>query len=107
MSTIAAISTPLGNGGIGIIRISGTQSFEILKKVFKTKNKLEIKANYICFGHIINPKTDEVIDEVLVSFFKEPNSYTKENVVEINCHGRSYSNKKYFKYYFRKWSSNG
>jgi len=87
MSTIAAISTPAGNGGIGIIRISGYKSFEIIKNIFKTKNELEIKTHSICFGHIINPKTNEIIDEVLVSFFKGPNSYTKEDIVEINCHG--------------------
>ncbi|PID67451.1 MAG: tRNA uridine-5-carboxymethylaminomethyl(34) synthesis GTPase MnmE [Fusobacteriales bacterium] len=89
--TIAAISTPRGEGGISIVRISGTEAFEILEKIFKPKNK-EVKnlKNYsINYGHIIDNKNNEnkIIDEVLVSIMKAPNTYTKENIVEINCHG--------------------
>ena len=86
METIAAISTSAGVGGIGIIRISGDKSFDIISKIFKTKNK-EIVANTINYGKIIDNKTGEIIDEVLVSFFKGPKSYTTEDMCEINSHG--------------------
>lgn len=86
MSTIAAISTATGNSGIGIIRISGEESFEIIKKIFKSKSKkIDIKPNTIKYGHIVHG--DEIIDEVLVSFFKAPKSFTTENMCEINSHG--------------------
>lgn len=89
MSTIAAISTATGNGGIGIIRMSGKKSFDILNKIFIPikKNSKEIKGYTMKFGHIVNPETNEKIDEVLVSFFIAPNSYTTENMCEINSHG--------------------
>lgn len=90
MSTIAAISTAAGNGGIGIIRISGEDCFNVLKKIFITKSKQnidDIPGYTIKYGHIINSKTGEEIDEVLVSFFKSPKSYTKEDMCEINSHG--------------------
>lgn len=88
MDTIVAISTAPGLGGIGIIRLSGEKAFDILLKIFKSskiKNKEDIKANTINYGHII--EDGEIIDEVLVSFFKAPHSYTTEDVVEINTHG--------------------
>lgn len=86
MNTIAAISTPIGQGGIGIIRISGEKALEIIQKIFKYKTKNgEIKSYSIRYGHIYDE--DELIDEVLVSYFKAPNSYTGEDVCEINCHG--------------------
>lgn len=87
MSTIAAISTAAGNGGIGIIRISGEKCFEILEKIFIPKNKGDIKGYTIKYGNIINSETKETIDEVLVSYFVSPKSYTKENMCEINSHG--------------------
>ena len=89
MSTIAAISTATGNGGIGIIRMSGKKSFDILNKIFIPikKNSKEIKGYTMKFGYIVNPETNEKIDEVLVSFFIAPNSYTTENMCEINSHG--------------------
>ena len=88
--TIAAISTAPGIGGIGIIRISGNKSFKLIEKIFRTKKNLEkneIRANTIIYGKIVNPKNNEIIDEVLVSFFKGPKSYTAEDVCEINSHG--------------------
>ena len=88
MSTIASISTAPGIGGIGIIRMSGEKTFEILEKIFKpkTEQKIEdIKGYTIKYGHIIENK--EIIDEVLVSYFKAPRSYTTENMCEINSHG--------------------
>ncbi len=82
-STIAAISTGLTNSGISIIRISGSDSLNIINKIFKTSN--EIAPNKIVFGKII--KNGEVMDNVLVSYFKAPRSYTGEDICEINCHG--------------------
>ncbi len=89
MSTIAAISTATGNGGIGIIRMSGKKSFEILNKIFKpiNKNDTEIKGYSMKFGYIFDSKTNEKIDEVIVSYFVSPKSYTTENMCEINSHG--------------------
>lgn len=87
MSTIAAISTAPGNAGIGIIRLSGDDCFKILQKIFKPKNKGEIKGYTIKHGNIVKSENDEIIDEVLVSYFVAPKSYTKENMCEINSHG--------------------
>lgn len=92
METIAAISTPPGAGGIGIIRISGENAKDVLKKVFKPKNEVEIKPFTIRFGYIID-ENEIVVDQVLVSYFKAPKSYTGEDVVEINCHGGLISTK--------------
>lgn len=80
--TIAAVATPLGTGGVGVIRISGDNSFEIIHKIF-SKNKLE--AGYIAHGWIKD--FDKKIDEVIVLPFKKPHSYTGEDVIEIHCHG--------------------
>ena len=88
MSTIASISTAPGIGGIGIIRMSGEKTFKILGKIFqaKTPQKIEnIKGYTMKYGHIID--NNETIDEVLVSYFKAPKSYTAENMCEINSHG--------------------
>lgn len=88
MSTIAAISTAPGIGGIGIIRMSGEDCFEILSKIFKQKNPQDIKdikGYTIKYGNIVDK--NEIIDEVLVSYFKAPKSYTSENMCEINSHG--------------------
>ena len=91
MNTIAAISTATGAGGIGIIRMSGNKCFEILKKIFipadKNTNLDEVKGYTIKYGYIIDSKTNKKIDEVLVSFFRAPKSYTTENMCEINSHG--------------------
>lgn len=84
-STIAAIATAYGEGGIGIIRISGEKSEEILRKIFKSSFNIENRK--LTYGNIVNPDTGEVIDEVLVVLMKAPHTYTREDVVEINCHG--------------------
>ena len=88
MSTICAISTAPGVGGIGIVRLSGEESFKIIEKIFVPKNKENnnIKGYTIKYGNIVN-LNGEVIDEVLVSYFKAPKSYTTENMCEINSHG--------------------
>ena len=88
--TIAAISTPIGQGGIGIIRVSGENAFIIVERIFKPKISYSIeniKTQTMKYGHIIEPISGQVVDEVLVSFFKSPHSYTCENMIEINCHG--------------------
>lgn len=82
-NTIAAIGTALSNSGISIIRISGKDSLNIINKIFKTKSKLE--PNTIVYGKILD--NDVVLDNVLVSYFKAPKSFTGEDVCEINCHG--------------------
>jgi len=86
--TIAAISTPIGEGGIGIVRVSGKDSLNIVAKIFVSKDKrhlLEFKTYTMHYGKIIENK--KVIDEVILTLMRAPKSYTKEDVVEINCHG--------------------
>ena len=87
--TIAAISTPPGEGAIGIVRLSGEQAIEIADRVYRSGSKAltEQQSHTIHYGHIENPKTNEVIDEVMVSVMREPKTFTREDVVEINCHG--------------------
>ena len=88
MSTIASISTAPGIGGIGIIRMSGENVFKVLDKIFVQKNPKsieEISGYTIKYGYII--EENKVIDEVLVSYFKAPKSYTTEDMCEINSHG--------------------
>lgn len=85
--TIAAIATPFGTGGIGIIKISGPKSFEIAKKIFRRKaQSSELKPYHLHYGEVIDTQDGLVIDEALLSFMQKPISYTKEDVVEINCH---------------------
>ncbi|MCX8068992.1 MAG: tRNA uridine-5-carboxymethylaminomethyl(34) synthesis GTPase MnmE [Thermodesulfovibrionales bacterium] len=87
--TIAAISTPLGIGGIGIVRVSGNDAISIVDKIFKSKNGVSLlssKSYKIHYGFIVDDQTGEAIDEVLVSVMKGPRSYTCEDIVEINCH---------------------
>lgn len=83
--TIAAISTPLGEGAIGIVRLSGSHAIELAQKVFKGKNLKTVASHTIHYGHIVDHET--IIDEVMVSVMKEPKTFTRENVVEINTHG--------------------
>lgn len=85
MSTIAAISTAPGIGGIGIIRMSGEECFKILERFFEPINNTQIKGYTMKYGKIIND--GKIIDEVLVSYFVAPKSYTTENMCEINSHG--------------------
>ncbi|ABO51824.1 tRNA modification GTPase trmE [Desulforamulus reducens MI-1] len=88
--TIVAIATALGEGSIGVIRMSGPDAITIGKKVFRPKYNKEWyqKDNYkIIYGHVINPETGEIIDEVLLSIMRGPKSFTAEDVIEISCHG--------------------
>ena len=92
--TIAAISTAAGIGGIAVIRISGPTAIETTNKVFrpfKSSHTLDSrKSHTLTFGQIVAPDTQEMIDEVVVSVFRAPNSFTGEDVVEISCHGSLY-----------------
>ncbi|ERM92169.1 tRNA modification GTPase [Caldanaerobacter subterraneus subsp. yonseiensis KB-1] len=88
--TIAAISTSPGEAGIGIVRISGDRALDIISRIFrpyKKKDVKNVKTHTLHYGHIVDPDTGEVYDEVLVSIMKKPNTYTREDIVEINCHG--------------------
>ena len=90
--TIVAQSTPQGKGAIGIIRLSGKNSITIINSIFPSKDLSKEKSHTIHFGNI--EYENDIIDEVLVSIFKEPKSYTKENIVEISCHGSNFIIKK-------------
>lgn len=86
--TIAAISTPYGLGGIGIVRISGDRAFEIAARLFEGKRAFEaIESHTLSYGRILDPSTGETVDEVLVAKMEKPRTFTREDVVEINCHG--------------------
>ena len=85
--TISAISTALGEGAIGIVRLSGDEAIEIANQVFKGKDLNQVASHTIHYGHIKNPRTAQVVDEVMVSVMRGPRSFTREDIVEINCHG--------------------
>lgn len=87
VDTIIGISTALSKGAISIIRLSGDDAIKIVNKVFKGIDLSKVEPNTINYGHIVDFDSCQIIDEVLVSIFKAPKSYTKEDVVEINCHG--------------------
>ena len=93
MRTIAAISTPAGVGGIGIIRISGEEALNILQKVFKPIRNAEYQSYHMRFGYLVDEEAN-VLDQALVSYFKAPKTYTGEDICEINCHGGTLSTKK-------------
>src|SRR4030066_1195204 len=87
--TISAIATPLGEGGIGIVRLSGKESIEIAEKIFTSPKKRflrDVTSYKLVYGHIQDPSTGETVDEVLVAVMRSPHSYTREDIVEINCH---------------------
>jgi tRNA modification GTPase len=88
--TIAAISTPMGEGAIAIVRLSGEEAIHISDKLFRgvgRKRLVDVHSHTIHYGHLVDPKTDIVAEEVMVSVMKGPKTFTKEDVVEINCHG--------------------
>lgn len=86
--TITSISTPMGEGAIAIVRLSGPDALNIADRIYKGKNKLASVASHtINYGHIIDPSTDEVVEEVMVAVMKAPKTFTREDIVEINCHG--------------------
>ena len=88
--TIAAISTPMGEGAIAIVRLSGDEAVSIADKIFRSPGgkSLTTKATHtIHYGHLVDPKTNEVVEEVMLSLMRGPKTFTREDVVEINCHG--------------------
>ena len=85
--TIAAISTPLGEGAIGIVRLSGTDSFAIAQKIFKGKDLNSVASHTLNYGHIVDPDKDEILDEVMVGAMRSPKTFTREDIIEINTHG--------------------
>src|SRR3989339_1442134 len=85
--TIAAIATPMGMGGVGIVRISGHQAKCILSKLFQPPSNLVTQSHQMLHGFIINPISNQHIDEVMACFMQSPKSFTGEDVVEIYCHG--------------------
>ncbi|MER1987763.1 MAG: tRNA uridine-5-carboxymethylaminomethyl(34) synthesis GTPase MnmE [Solibacillus sp.] len=88
--TIAAISTPMGEGAIAIVRLSGDDAVAIADKIFKSpsgKKLTEVNTHTIHYGHLIDPTTNEVVEEVMLSLMRGPKTFTREDVIEINCHG--------------------
>ncbi|MGE7885235.1 tRNA uridine-5-carboxymethylaminomethyl(34) synthesis GTPase MnmE [Bacillus sp. NPDC094077] len=85
--TIAAISTALGEGAIAIVRVSGDDAVEKVNRIFKGKNLTEVPSHTIHYGHIVDLDANQVIEEVMVSIMRAPRTFTRENIVEINCHG--------------------
>lgn len=88
LDTITSISTPMGEGAIGIVRLSGPQAVEIADKLYKGKHLLnDVPSHTINYGHIIDPGSKEVVEEVMVSVLRAPKTFTREDIIEINCHG--------------------
>jgi tRNA modification GTPase len=85
--TIAAISTPVGEGGIGIVRLSGDQVGEIVERIFIHEKSGGLKSHRFYYGGIIDPDTCKTLDEAMVVLMRAPKSYTREDVLEIQCHG--------------------
>jgi len=88
--TIVALATPPGIGAIAVIRVSGATTFSVCNTIFPKKDLSKQKSHTIHFGNIIEPDTQEVVDEVLVSVFKNPHSYTRQDTIEISTHGSPY-----------------
>ncbi|MEI1423696.1 tRNA uridine-5-carboxymethylaminomethyl(34) synthesis GTPase MnmE [Bacillus cabrialesii] len=90
MDTIAAISTPMGEGAIAIVRLSGPEAIQIADKMYKGpkgKTLSSVDSHTIHYGHIVDRPSDRVVEEVMVSVLKAPRTFTREDVIEINCHG--------------------
>ena len=86
--TISSISTPVGEGAIAIVRLSGEDAIEIADRLYKGAKKLaETDSHTINYGHIVDPKSGETVEEVMVALMRAPKTYTREDIVEINCHG--------------------
>lgn len=85
--TIAAISTPVGEGAISIVRLSGVDAIQIANQLFKGNNLLEVETHTLHYGKVMDPASEEIADEVIVSVMRSPKTFTCEDVVEINCHG--------------------
>lgn len=87
MDTIAAISTPMGEGAIAIVRISGPEAVKAANQIFKGKNIEKVESHTIHYGFIVDPEVNEKVEEVMLSVLRAPKTFTREDIVEINCHG--------------------
>lgn len=88
MDTIAGVATPMGEGGIAVIRVSGDDALTIVDKIYRGKKQLStVDSHTIHYGALVDPSVNEQVEEVLVSVMKAPRTFTREDVVEINCHG--------------------
>ncbi|CAM3589218.1 tRNA uridine-5-carboxymethylaminomethyl(34) synthesis GTPase MnmE [Brevibacillus invocatus] len=86
--TIAAVATPMGEGGIAVIRVSGPEAIEVVDNIYRGKQKLStVDTHTIHYGYLVDPQTGDRVEEVLVSVMKAPRTFTREDVVEVNCHG--------------------
>lgn len=86
--TITAISTPMGEGAIAIVRLSGSDAVTIADKVYKGSKRLsDVDTHTIHYGKLFDPKVDQAVEEVMISVMRAPRTFTREDVVEINCHG--------------------
>uniref|UniRef100_UPI003872FE48 hypothetical protein n=1 Tax=Facklamia hominis TaxID=178214 RepID=UPI003872FE48 len=86
LDTIAAISTALGEGAIGIVRMSGPEAIEYANRLFREKDLNQVASHTIHYGHIYR-EDQSIIDEVMITVLKAPKTYTREDIIEINCHG--------------------
>ena len=86
-TTIVAIATPPGFGGIGVIRLSGENSLDLIQKLLNPASPISFSPNQVSFHHLIHPATKQIIDDVLITYFKAPHSFTGEDIIEISCHG--------------------
>src|SRR5699024_3848616 len=88
LDTITSISTPMGEGAIGIVRLSGVDAVSIADKLYKGKESLDcVPSHTINDGHVVDPVTNDIVEEVIVSVLRAPKTFTREDIVEINCHG--------------------
>lgn len=87
MDTITAISTPMGEGAIAIVRLSGPEAVSIATSLFKGKNLTQVDSHTMHYGKLMDPQTEEIAEEVMISVMRAPKTFTREDVVEINCHG--------------------
>ncbi|KRL89358.1 tRNA modification GTPase TrmE [Lactobacillus kalixensis DSM 16043] len=85
--TISAISTPIGEGGISIVRTSGEDAIKIVNEIFKGADLSKVPTHTVHYGHIVDPATGKTIDEVMATVFRAPKTFTREDIVEISCHG--------------------
>ncbi|PKR77434.1 tRNA uridine-5-carboxymethylaminomethyl(34) synthesis GTPase MnmE [Halalkalibacillus sediminis] len=85
--TISAISTPIGEGAIAIVRLSGDEAFSIANRIFSGKDLEDVDSHTIHYGSLKDPKTNEKVEEVMVSVMRAPKTFTREDIIEINCHG--------------------
>src|SRR5258705_6513340 len=89
--TIAALATPPGGGGVGVVRVSGPDAFAVGRAIFRPARPLPQgeapPSHLLTYGHVVDPATGEAVDEVLAAFLRAPRTYTREDTVEINAHG--------------------